>query len=234
MEILHEEWRPVVGREGQNEVSSLGSVRSLDRIVEYKSVLGGTFQKAMKGRVLKEGKHNAGYRTVSMDGRRGLTIHSIVAAAFIGPRPAGCDINHIDGDKTNNCAANLEYCTRKENMEHARRTGLWENAGENNGRATATNEQVLHAYELAKSGMSRKDAAAKTGIAEHVVQAAVTGRHWGLPPLPKRKSVRWTDEQIARCIELRRSGLTTTRISELTGVPDETVRRHCNKALKGV
>lgn len=78
-----------------------------------------------RGRVLRPQPHNNGYRTVSPDGRKHKTIHSLVAAAFLGPRPDGCDVNHIDGDKTNNAASNLEYVTRKENMQHAMATGLW-------------------------------------------------------------------------------------------------------------
>ncbi len=51
-------------------------------------------------------------------------VHSLVADRFIGPRPTGADINHKDGDKTNNCVTNLEYCTRAENMRHAVAMGL--------------------------------------------------------------------------------------------------------------
>jgi hypothetical protein len=214
MESLHEEWRPVVGFEGTHEVSSLGRVRSL-----------------LSNKVLKPIKHTGGYRCVSPCGKRHRTIHSLVAAAFIGPRPHGLDINHIDGDKTNNAAVNLEYVTRKENMQHARRTGLWENAGENNGRATATNEQVRKAYELVKGGMPRNEAAAAAGIATHVVSAAVLGKHWGLEPLPKRRSIRWTDEAIARAVELRRSGMTVLAASRETGIPEETIRRHYVKSI---
>lgn len=232
MESLHEEWRSVVGREGQNEVSSLGRVRSLDRVVEFSNRWGGTSYANRKGKILKPGKHNQGYRVVSMDGRKSQTIHSLVAAAFIGPRPKGFDINHIDGDKTNNAAANLEYVTRRGNMAHAQRTGLWDNRGEMNGQATATNAQVKAAYDLVASGLSRKEAAGRIGIAAHVVGAACVGRHWGLAPLPKRKSCRWSDDQIAECVELRKSGVTLDEIEQRTGVPNETVRRHCNKALK--
>lgn len=48
-------------------------------------------------------------------------LHHLVAAAFHGERPEGCVINHIDGDKMNNAASNLEYVSRKENAAHALR-----------------------------------------------------------------------------------------------------------------
>lgn len=52
------------------------------------------------------------------------TLHSIVAEAFLGPRPRGKVVNHIDGNKWNNEAKNLEYLTREENLKHARELGI--------------------------------------------------------------------------------------------------------------
>lgn len=52
-------------------------------------------------------------------------IHRLVGIAFIPRRPLANDINHIDGDKTYNYVGNLEWVTRKENMQHAIRTELW-------------------------------------------------------------------------------------------------------------
>lgn len=51
------------------------------------------------------------------------TVHSLVAAAFHGPRPEGMVINHIDGNNQNNRPENLEYVTQKENVAHAARLG---------------------------------------------------------------------------------------------------------------
>jgi len=108
------EWRAVAN--GFYEVNALGSVR---RAVAGKG--------ARVGHVLKQSIATTGYPVVSVciDGRyRMAYVHALVAQAFIGPRPAGMQINHIDGIKTNPGAANLEYVTHRENAEHAGRMGL--------------------------------------------------------------------------------------------------------------
>lgn len=64
-----------------------------------------------------------GYKVIAVGNGTGKQqrkyVHHVVAEAFIGPRPDGHVVNHIDGDKQNNCAANLEYVTRKGNAAHA-------------------------------------------------------------------------------------------------------------------
>lgn len=64
-----------------------------------------------------------GYMRVTLGGRS-TAVHRLVAAAFI-PNPEGLpEVNHLDGDKTNNSAINLAWCTRSQNMLHAYATGL--------------------------------------------------------------------------------------------------------------
>lgn len=125
MNSLNEEWRDVVGFEGFYQVSSLGRVRSVDR-----HLVNNLGRKSFhKGQLLKPNLRNTGYLAVETkrSGRkRGSkdNIHVLVARAFKGDRPEGFEINHIDGDKLNNCADNLEYCSRHENIRHAYSVGL--------------------------------------------------------------------------------------------------------------
>ena len=70
--------------------------------------------------------NNRGYNTVSFN-HTTYMVHRLVAEGYVNnPDPTVKKyVNHIDGDKLNNCASNLEWCTIKENNDHARRTGLW-------------------------------------------------------------------------------------------------------------
>lgn len=111
-----EEWRAVVGYEGIYEVSSLGSV---------KRVKGG--QGAVAGRFLTPIIDDWGYLSLGItknNKRKQFRLHRLVAEAFLGPLPAGHETNHIDGNKQNPRATNLEYITKLENMRHAYHLGL--------------------------------------------------------------------------------------------------------------
>jgi len=111
---VNEEWKSVC--EGWYEVSNMGRVRRV------RAGIG-----AIPGRLIKPCINEKGYCffTATLDGRRSNPkIHRLVAEAFIGPRPDGMEINHLDGNKRNNAVTNLEYVTRSENYLHAYAIGL--------------------------------------------------------------------------------------------------------------
>jgi hypothetical protein len=118
-ELEKEEWRSVVGFEGSYSVSNLGRVRR--NIAENNTYA---------GRILNPSKdNNKNFRYLRVHLVYGpikkyCTVHSLVAASFLGPCPDKLQINHIDGIKTNNRIVNLEYITQPENMAHAKRVGL--------------------------------------------------------------------------------------------------------------
>lgn len=105
-----EEWR-TVDIATDYQVSSLGRVRSL---------------KLGTVRVLRPGIHERGYHHYSLCiGNRTLTrsAHVMVLSAFVGPRPEGMQIRHLDGDPANNALANLAYGTAEQNMADKREHG---------------------------------------------------------------------------------------------------------------
>lgn len=80
-----------------------------------------------KGRILRPHINKHGYPQVAITvaGKKmWIPVHRLIAETFIGPRPYGMQIDHIDGNKLNNAARNLEYVTGSENMQRAFRLGL--------------------------------------------------------------------------------------------------------------
>lgn len=83
-----------------------------------------------KGNEIKQTTTNRGYKriTLSIDGKEERwSVHRLVALLFVSNPEQKPQVNHIDGDKENNNASNLEWCTASENNKHAFRVGLKKN-----------------------------------------------------------------------------------------------------------
>ena len=123
MIIIKEIWKDITGYEGLYQVSNLGEVKSLERMISN-----GKGLVKVKERILTQSITNWGYYRVALykNGvRKYCKVHRLVAEAFI-PNPESKEqVNHIDGNKLNNCVDNLEWSTRIENLNHARINGLY-------------------------------------------------------------------------------------------------------------
>ena len=111
-----EKWLPVVDYEGYYEVSNRMRVRSLDRTIVRRD---GRRQRN-RGRMMRPAYHESGYPVVrlSRDGYSStITIHTLVAAAFHGPRPVGLEVRHLNGEPWDCRPENLAYGTPSENQQ---------------------------------------------------------------------------------------------------------------------
>lgn len=118
MNCKEEVWLPIKGFEGKLEVSNIGRIRSVDRMVAF-----GSQKRRVHQTIYKLPNDKDGYKMFGLSGKN-IKVHRAVAEAFL-PNPENKpQVNHIDGDKSNNRADNLEWVTQKENMAHAVKNGL--------------------------------------------------------------------------------------------------------------
>lgn len=111
---------------------------------------------------------------------RWVSVHSLVALTFIGPRPVGHQVAHLNGANTDNRAENLAYVTPKENeaqkLAHGRRV-----IGEKKPTAVLTEDDVRWIRKHFKSGDREFGASAlgrRFGLNNTTVLFAATGRTW--------------------------------------------------------
>lgn len=111
-----EVWKDIPGFEGYYEASTLGYIRSKERLVKYKK----DGVRIMKSHILKPKIMNKGYYEVILsknNKQHSYRLHRLIATTFI-PNPNNLPyINHIDENKLNNSVSNLEWCTPKYNND---------------------------------------------------------------------------------------------------------------------
>lgn len=170
-------WKSISGYDGYYEVSDTGEVRSIDRYVTDTSGKHKGKKRFLKGSTMKLTNNKPrnredGYVVVNLrkDGTSWVApVHILVAKAFI-PNPDNLPtVNHIDGDKHNNNASNLEWASYSENNIHALRTGL------RSPRGNAISQYTLDG-EYVASYKSACEAARVTGLSRGAISHCLNGR----------------------------------------------------------
>lgn len=159
---LFDEWRPVPGYEGLYEVSDAGDVASLN------------WHNTGERKLMCPSRNEKGYLQVSLVKEKISKchkVHRLVAMAFI-PNPLDLpQINHIDEDKGNNYAWNLEWCTNIYNSNYGKRN---ENMGRSEGFPVL---QIDKAGNVVNEYYSTHEAQRRTGInASHIIDVCNGGK----------------------------------------------------------
>jgi len=117
-------WKDIIGYEGKYQISNIGEVKSLDRIISARN---NSFS-FRRGRIMKQKTDKKGYKYVSLldfdINEKNHRIHRLVATCFLENTDNLPVVNHKDGDKKNNNVLNLEWCTSSHNSQEAVRLGL--------------------------------------------------------------------------------------------------------------
>lgn len=120
-----ENFKNIKGYEGLYQISNIGTVKSISRIIKR-----GNSQLTVKESILKTWINKGGYVSVKLFKNsigKSFRIHRLIAIAFIENTQNKDCINHIDGIKTNNIIENLEWVTKSENTKHAFKIGIQTN-----------------------------------------------------------------------------------------------------------
>ena len=108
-----------------------------------------------------------------------IVAHKEVTRAFLGNRPEGTEVNHIDGDKNNNSVENLEYITHQENIDHARINGLMSGQkGSDHHRSKLSEEDILPILRSIRSGRSQREIAKEYSVDSSLIGLIVNNKIW--------------------------------------------------------
>lgn len=167
-----EVWLPIQGFEGWFEVSNLGRVRSLERVLST--------GRRWKGRLMNLKAGPSGHLSVRLcrNGEQSWRwAHRLVLQAFVGPCPDGMEACHNDGDPEHNVVENLRWDTRKGNHADKLRHGTMAH-GARNGNAKLTEPQVLRAFAMYAEGKTKRAIATALGVTPANISCILLGRTW--------------------------------------------------------
>jgi predicted XRE-type DNA-binding protein len=178
---MAEIWKDIQEYEGYYQVSNLGNVKAVRRSVVYKYKHGDGVR-IFPEHITKPWKRKDGYLSVTLTKnktKKTFLIHRLVANAFIelNGKP---EVNHIDGNKENNLAVNLEWVTDYENKVHSINIGLRDRiTGEQNPSNKLSKLQVKEIKRLNdKGGYSQKAIGDLFGVSQSLVSMILRNEIW--------------------------------------------------------
>jgi predicted XRE-type DNA-binding protein len=171
---MKEIWKDIKGYEGYYQVSSLGNVKSLYRI----DIKG---QKRCE-RILKLSLKHTGYLNVNLSKdciKKYYRVHRLVAFAFLENPMNKPQVNHKNGEKTDNKVENLEWCTGSENTIHSFKNKLQPlPLGTKNSQSKLSESDVLEIKKLLLKKVKQKEIAKIFEISIPSVSNIKRNKNW--------------------------------------------------------
>lgn len=143
-------------------------------VISESGVIVGPYKKPLRPAQRKDGYQSVVLRINGKSVTK--KIHYLVAITFVGARPDGLECRHLDGNKANNHWKNLQWATHAENM--ADNVKFAANAGENNGRATISQEQADSIKRRLALNEEVGAIASDMNISAKIVSHIKGGRRW--------------------------------------------------------
>lgn len=171
---MKEIWKDIEGYEGIYQISNLGRVKSLIRVIKRSDGKIKTF----KERILKPALNTFGYPYVNLSKQgkvKSFVVHRLVVKAFILNIGNKSDVNHINGIKTDNRVVNLEWNTRSENVQHAFDNGLNNNKGSKHTNSKLTEKEIL---EMRNSKLTQTELAKIYNVSQSVISNIKNRKIW--------------------------------------------------------
>ena len=175
-------WLPIPG-EDFLEGSSHGNIRRLDRLlaVSDRDARGrsiGNFKKVVAGGPEKPWLQKNGYLMISRmiyGVTRKNTVHRLIAMTFVPGYFDGATVDHIDGNRLNNRADNLQWVTRSENTRLQNVAGRGVPTGENHPFAKLRDMDVPELFNMRNQGLSCEKIGKHFGVSGSLVHKITTG-----------------------------------------------------------
>jgi len=171
-------WKSVIGFEEGYEISNFGRLKSKKRLVDY-----GWKQCIRPSKILsfRKGKYGYLYTVISINKiRKTVKAHRLVAITFL-PNPLNLpDINHKDGNKSNNYLSNLEWCNKSHNIKHAYKLGLKKSKKGQDSHLSKINKNIVDIirFEYRNKKYSQNKLAIKYNISQSQINRIVNFKNW--------------------------------------------------------
>jgi NUMOD4 motif. len=206
-----------------------------DKLTKYSVSNTGEIRNNETGEILKQ-KDQRGYCFINLTieyldksiQRRTFSVHRLVALAFISNPDNKPEVNHNNGNKKCNWVGNLEWCTSKENIDHAIHTGIRNTIGENNARNKFSEETIHQVCQMLEQGKEATEISKVIDCSKNVIEGVKRGMIWkhisknyDIPqPLNKTKPL----ELRKYMFELIMAGYSDKEVAELIGLPINNTR----------